>query len=670
MAVAILFCLSSISNVSATTYNATDHDNNAIIQTAISSGATDGVVEFQEGTYQNLGNLTINRDNLIIKGTGQVNIIGSNSDTLFTIASGKSNITIENLNITGYGYAIRSLGVTIDKLSILRCNISTYRACVVLEGSSFTDIVIENNIMFSENVTRSTYGVINIFTMNSQTSAISITIKGNNISATAYSNPTGLFFDMGTNSINTLIIEDNNINTPYSGIEIWEDILGPFPSTNNISLKNNTIKAGVEYGLWIFLESGDNHINIIDNRIDSTGTFASYAVVLWIVGNSNITFIGNNITAKSHGLQISYDGGSLYLYDNNFIATEVAVYLIYEDGIPISEIDVLIIGNTIISEEIAFLVRTYDLDKDIFTSDFNVNFNQIISPIGLCVFYVGDPRNPIGTISLGDYASSSFDYNWWGANDISDKLIGFKTNNHYILSITPLDSLKDLKEGDTVRFALLVLNDSSIDDADGVKNMPFFTIEGTFGGEPFSTDRDNSFVYKTPKLTEGKHLIETSISVLNPSNFDIKIRGTSKVSGAFIYNGQFNLAIDELLEVYPLDISKKEDSEGSEDKKSIDGNNSEKEDSEDKEPLGGNNSEEDTTHNQGLEKENNENNPDSNSLGSETGNSEVNPSGSSKENQDSLTDTPTGHASMKNTGLPIAILLVISLLSMVVYRRK
>jgi len=552
MALIVLFSFSSISSVSATTYNATDHDDNAIIQDAISFEATDGVIEFQEGTYENLGSLTIDRSNLIIKGTGQVNIIGSESDALFTIKSGIINITIQDLNITGYGVGIMSEGVmsasiyaNIDKLSIFRCNISAVQACVWLDGSSFTDIVIENNTMVCQ--VYAYPGAICIMTNRVTSSVISTTIKGNNITVRGSLQPIGLFFYIGTGCISTLIIEDNNIDASRAGITID----GFSYITNNISLKNNTVKSSAD-GVVILLRNGNNIINIIDNRINTTYNQVSWAVLLTVAVNDDITFSGNNITSEFSGLQIRYGGGSLYLYDNNFITKEVAVYLAYSASLPISAIDVLMTGNTIISEKVAFMIRTYNLTTDIFTSNFNVNFNQIISPIGLCVFYVGNSSNPYGTIVFGDYASSSFDYNWWGANDISNKIIGFKTNNHYILNITPLDTLKDLEEGDTVRFALLVLNDGSIDD--GVKNLPLFSIEGTFDDEPFSTNRDNSFVYETPKLTEGKHLIKTSISSLNPSNFSVGIIPTK---GEYEYNGVFQLSIDELSFEYPFNVNEK-----------------------------------------------------------------------------------------------------------------
>ncbi|RBQ23594.1 hypothetical protein ALNOE001_08180 [Candidatus Methanobinarius endosymbioticus] len=108
-----------------------------------------------------------------------------------------------------------------------------------------------------------------------------------------------------------------------------------------------------------------------------------------------------------------------------------------------------------------------------------VNYNRVLADIWL----------DFTTTDVG----SNFAYNWWRINDISGKVIGFDTNNHYILNITN-SSLANVKIGDKIEFALLMLNTTLTNI--GVENLPYFKVNGTFNGINYSTTTDDLFLYE------------------------------------------------------------------------------------------------------------------------------------------------------------------------------
>ncbi len=106
-----------------------------------------------------------------------------------------------------------------------------------------------------------------------------------------------------------------------------------------------------------------------------------------------------------------------------------------------------------------------------------VEYNRILSPVGVNITDFND--------------NSSFDYNWWGVNDITGKTLGIDTLNHYILNVTNLTSLNNVKFGDNVSFAFLVLNTSM--NNTGVEYLPYFVVNGTYNNQTFMVDNSGNF---------------------------------------------------------------------------------------------------------------------------------------------------------------------------------
>jgi len=619
--------LACVSSVSAVDFN-NDADTGKNIQDFINNPNNGNEIVLNSGDYiNNIKNLKINRS-VIIKGNGQVNLIGSSSDTLFNISA--RNVIISNLNISGYKTAVFS---NTGDLLVKNCNISTTGCSIDFKGSTLTNITIENNDLISSYSSYS-YGVINV--NGEKYSKVSISIKGNNITNTGtgtytmnirlnvpYCDNTLILennkiigkdyeaiYINSSNSTNTIIFTNNDISLEGKGSLIQERaiymnlvssnntidfsgnnitarlaygvfieanyapsntitftknkitinaptitrtavyILSRYDGITNITFKDNNVTAASNmavnfdltlrtniitfinnkitqeentdkpYGLYILSTKSNNTITITNNNI--TGLWRSFALYIIDCTNNNIIVNKNNIEGITFGLQLTLSGVNkdiIHIVENNITGNEFAINVVCPvtfstvSGLSISNNvlkgnnglnfdvnrvslkNINITGNTIIVNDTGITFSNINNKTDS-TAAINVNYNRILADIGLNFRYVSD-------------TGSSFDYNWWGVNDIDNKIIGFETKNHYILYFANLTDLTNAHVGDKVIFALLVVNTTLKNT--GVENLPYFVINGTFNGVEFETSLDNLFTYEFIVLEEGLHYLEATL---------------------------------------------------------------------------------------------------------------------------------------------------------------
>jgi len=527
----VLLFFALISGVSAKNFNSTSNINE--IQDFLSdSTETDNKLVFDGGTYTGLSNLNVSRS-INITSNGQVNIRDTGG-TLFNITS--RDVSIINLNISGYQTAIES---NTGGLSVIGCNISARDVGINITGSSLNDILLENNTIISS-VGNTAQGV----SVNASSGSVSITLNRNNIVANGGNSSRGVSFHLpGCNNI--LTFTNNNISGIFQGLYLYtstsnttvtitnNNISGNYAnfymygiySNNIININNNNIAGTSWAGFYLDVStSSNNTININNNNISGTknnikGMFgtvfglyldvcnskntvtinnnniigATYGVELSALRSNNtlLSFVGNNITGGKYAMCI-YFLDNLSLLNNTFNSPDTGLYF-YLNGVGAVLSNVLVSGNTILADSTGIMFDGFSNSVKV-----NVNYNRILASIGLNY-----------TAVSGVDAGSSFDYNWWGVNSINNKIIGFVTNNHYILNITNLTSLDNLRVGDKVNFALLVLN-TTLKNV-GVENLPYFVIKGTFNGVSFSSSTDDLFVYQFTILRKGVQALDVSL---------------------------------------------------------------------------------------------------------------------------------------------------------------
>ncbi|MDR2967582.1 MAG: hypothetical protein LBU74_06505 [Methanobacteriaceae archaeon] len=577
-------------------------------------------------------NNTLNFENNIIIGTTgkgvYLYIHHSKNNITFTKNHIMGNGTVEGDGILGYAHdSNNNLTFTDNNISGKRYGVFLY----VLTSSN--NITFTNNKIvgewravkidaFSGNntitfINNNIIGYEDGFEMPAASSTNNITLINNNI--TGYLS--GVCFD-APSSNNTLTFIGNNLKgTLNPGLDIYVPV-----SNNNIILINNNITGenAVALNLEIY-SSSKNILTVFNNNI----TGMKWGGIYLDASNSNnavLSFVGNNITGNgnSYAMRIDFWGefSGLSILNNTFNSNGIGLHFrLY--GVVLSNVNIT--GNTILATSTGIYFHENNPSSVALT----VNYNRIIAPVGL---------NFIATTDNG----CNFDYNWWGINDISDKVVGFHTNNHYILNIINLTSLENVFVGDKVNFALLVLNTTLTNI--GVENLPYFDINGTFNGIDYNTNRDSLFVHEFIILNEGLQFLNAS---LDEQYVDLS------------FNASF------------ADIEEPDNGTDIGDS----GNGTDIEDLDNGTDIGdsGNDVEIEDPSN-GTYNDYSSNNPDGEELVFDKKDNEDNKDTIKYKNTDKNTNNPKNtfkmSVGMKSTGINIVILLILAILSLITYRRN
>jgi hypothetical protein len=406
------------------------------------------------GVYVSAGysNNTITFTNNTIKNNGKT----SNLEYAVNIAAtgGNNTITFTKNNIIGdLGYGVYIYGIEGDNTIIFINN--------TIKGDGKGDAVYMMANKAKNNIT---------FTKNNITG---LSTNENNFG-------TFLYLD---NSNNTVNFTKNNFKSLNSGFAAYIHSTG---GNNSIVFTKNDF-FGKLRGLSLVVDYANNNISITKNNF--TGT--DYAgVILYPQKSTNtlLSFVGNNFTSNKYAFILFSDDPSsgISLINNTFKSEDIGI--LFECSWYNDLTNFNITGNTIIAAK-----KGISFEKGGNTRfGVTVNYNRIIAPIGLD--FTGATNN-----------NSNFNYNWWGINDISSKIIGFTTDNHYLLNIINLTSLDHVTVGDKVKFVFLVLNTTMTNE--GVENLPYFVITGTFNGIAFESLWDNGFIHELTITQEGLEIL-------------------------------------------------------------------------------------------------------------------------------------------------------------------
>jgi parallel beta-helix repeat protein len=268
--------------------------------------------------------IVIERNNIIFDGGG-CTILGRKDQPFKGIdLSGRSNVTIQNTNITNFSWGIW------------------------LSNSS-------NNSISGSKITNNSDGI------HLQASSDNI-IYGNNMA----NNEVGI--NLGSSSGNSM--SGNNLRNNNVGIHFF------FSSDNNVS--GNDITANNNLGISLYSSSGNgifgnyitennwDGVEVIsssDNNISENNVRANYqsGIVISTLGSpssSNNSIVGNNITDNAGGIRI-YDSAGNSISGNNITANS--------EGIKLGNcLDTIIVNNDITDNDLAGIWHSFSNSSLIF----------------------------------------------------------------------------------------------------------------------------------------------------------------------------------------------------------------------------------------------------------------------------------------------------------------
>ncbi len=573
LAISAVLLLFSLSAVSAATYDMDDSNTTSDIQNVIDTDVDDDLeIRLADGSYT-FSQIDVKRNATII-GQSKGGVVISGTGTLFNITS--VNVRIINLTIIGFDTGIQSNS---GGLTIVDNNITTNGISINIssDGADLKGIKIENNTIDSL-VDYWDYGAVYIYAPDYSGAIIDVSLLGNTIIANA---------PINSHCVNIRAVGcDSNITFTGNKITQGNGITGSgvalyvYSSNNtNITFVNNNI-TGTNVAVALDASSSNNvNITFVNNNI--TGAYdAGVSMSASGVNNTNITFVNNNITAISVGV-------SLYTYGNNktnitFVNNNITVTLGVSCGVVLfaysnNNTNITFDNNNIIGESYGVYVFSYEGSRSCLNflnnvinstggdgfyffsnygsvptdvSDFIIRGNTIFAPNGAGLnftgLYVGSLVNvtveynrilALVGVNITDFNDdSSFDYNWWGVNDISGLIFGIDTNNHYILNITNLTSLDDVKFGDTLGFMFLVLNTTLTND--GVEYLPYFVVNGTYNGQEFVVDNTSNFTGELTIFTIGVQVIDATLDNQDV-DFEFYANKANTNSSIIVYNVTF-----------------------------------------------------------------------------------------------------------------------------------
>ncbi|KZX16745.1 bacterial Ig-like domain protein [Methanobrevibacter cuticularis] len=470
---------------SAVALSAATSNNTIIINNNNITSAVSYVVTLSAATSNN--NITISNNNITSTSTG-ANSAGVNLD----VATSNNTITINNNNITATSTGASSQSVRLAATnSDNTITISNNNITAASQGS-YLNVETSNNTMTINNNTitgASGYGVALFAEANSNNN---ITINNNNITGkSSY----GISLT-ATNSNNNITITNNNI-TGTSGASGYGVALSVTTSNNNITIADNNITGKTSYGVQLSAATSNNTIIVNNNNI--TGASGYGVLLIAYTSNNTISFIDNIIRGTNYGMYVNCNNNpsfsGLSVVNNTLNASNSnGIGIGFVNLNPSDLSDILVSGNNIFAGTTLGTGINFDTGLNS-VNNVTINYNRVLSGTGL----------NIPSMASGIDAS----LNWWGINNITGKIVGINTSNHYILNITNSSSLNDVHVGDNVSFSLLVLNDTL--NNTGVGNLPDFVINGNFSGVAYNSSRNSNFTYLCPVSSLGIQTVNASL---------------------------------------------------------------------------------------------------------------------------------------------------------------
>lgn len=346
--------------------NPTNSHNFSYLNNSIQSTASGGTIKLdQDYQYDNETDSSFSRGivlqkNMILDGQGHT-INGNGSFNTFK-SSGNVNITLENLIIKNTAGNVVTLGNG-SNIHIINC--------------SFTDndgILIENSSCLY--ILNSTFDVMNGTSLIIRNSS-NINIQNLTVKNSKYA----IIFD---NCTDVNVSKSNIMNNKQSGINIIH--------CKNVNLTDNVLNNNMGSGISL-----DNTIetNISNNQING-----NYNGVYFGVNVNNTTITGNTINNNGDGISLAKSGYNATISKNTIFGNV--------DGLDLdNNSDNLLITQNYISgsSHSGVLVGADYIELPTARIEYNIIYGNL---------GYGEIQNKFET------ASTSFEYNWFGANDLAN----------------------------------------------------------------------------------------------------------------------------------------------------------------------------------------------------------------------------------------------------------
>jgi predicted outer membrane repeat protein len=527
----ILAILSFLSSVSAIDVTNITTNNNTGIKGAIEITDDNGEINLAHGIYsgENNTNISINK-NLTFIGHGDVILDGKRNGRLFLIIENSPlNVKFINISFINGNTGNRSGGAiysTNNHLTFIDCNFVNNSArnggaiynsysdyCIIKNSKFINNTAIESGTIYTNVNNLHIKNSIFINNCAKNNSGGAIFNNGDNffienstfINNFAYGSG-GAVYNLANNFTTKNTIFNNNSGADGSGGAIYSSFEHDFQVYNSIFMNNNAVSGGG----GIYTKNGINFI--VKNSIFHNN-FATYSggAILHSNGNNflveNSSFTSNIVSYFGGGAIYSFENNITIknsLFDNNSANTNGgAIYNIFGDNFTVfnssfNNNSVGYNGGAIYSEGYNTNIQksTFTFNSANFGGGIYLSYSSNIS-INYNRFY-----NNVNYDLYNEQSSNiDADFNWWGYNNISNKMYKINTTNHYILVIFSEKDLNNITFKDKVYFKFLVLNttnnsttnNSTINNSKSIGDLAILNGKGELNNNTFNISSKELF---------------------------------------------------------------------------------------------------------------------------------------------------------------------------------
>jgi len=539
----------SLSSVNSANVTFTGLNTTSEIQNVINTTNYDIVLE---GQFNNLSTINITR-NIRISGNNATitrNASGTNNLILFNITA--FNVTIENLKIIGYNTAIvsNSSNILIQNNQITQnsqTSANNYATINITTNDDLNNVKIKNNVI-STSRTNAT-GIH----LSSNHGSLYNNIIFNNTITTAMGGAHGIYLSSYQGSLYNNDIYSNDIITTQSANAYGIYLRSENGNIANNNISRNNVTTRNDHGIYLITQSGniDNNLISYNNvliNIPSNATGSIRGIFLSANNNgANITnnnLSNNNIkidttgTAPSRGIELYTNNGRI---DNNTISANNILmntantnsYGMYIYGFTGNVRNVNIHGNDIVVNCTAIYVGTTSNSYTI--SNVNISYNRILTDK---VFI------NLNRAGINNTASA----NWFGNNTPDmNKFVNVDVLSYYVVNAIAVKNNALVGENWTIKYMFYLNNTNETGDS---SKLPFFKASLLNSSNEKIDERiayDNgiwNIAIEYPKTDEFTIILDNEIINLNEfvankgqTNIIMEIEGDIAINNTVVING-------------------------------------------------------------------------------------------------------------------------------------
>ncbi len=321
----------------------------------------------------------VERDNIVVDGAGYT-LQGAGIGTGMALTIGRSNVTIKNVEIKGFGLGIKLYEASNNTISGNSILVNSWYG-IHIDGSSNENNISENNITNNNN-----YGICLEASSNNflhgnllEGNQYGFCVLGDELNHYLHSidtsnlvngkpvyyliNQHGITINASTHPTVGFQALINSTDNTAEGLTLTKNAAGLLVAyTNSTKIQGNNISDNKD-GIYVYVSS--------NNTISGNNIAANHEISINLYQSSDNTISGNSIGENDYGIYLDYSSNNT-ISGNNITKNNIGIYLYDSSNITIS-------GNSMVSNDCGIFFEGSS-NNSIYHNSFISNTVQVDDP--------------------------------------------------------------------------------------------------------------------------------------------------------------------------------------------------------------------------------------------------------------------------------------------------